>query len=199
MFNVERLNDLDENSRVAIPWAHLLNDTTVTCVWRETETSWVGVEDGSPSDIAPAPVVLMAHPCAATLAGSGDAIAWLESWRSQQQCTSTSKTAESKRIRLPLGLEQRPQPAESPRKKPRVSTAVPNAVEPHEHAATGFIERPNESPRKKPRLAASHVSQLPAPSDDEPEFVEGSSSGTPRKRKWKIVYNSEGREVIDLT
>ena len=199
LFNIQRINDLDENATVVVPWAHLLHDTTVTCIWREAETSWVGVEDGHPSGILPAPVVLMAHPCAAILAGSGDAIAWLESWQSQQPHARTVKTVESKRGRATSGLEQPPQSDESPRKKQRISTSGSSIVLPRDHAEPEFLQVLDESPRKKPCLTAYNATRSPATSDDEPDFVEGSSSGTPRKRKWKTVYDGEGREIIDLT
>ena len=144
-------------------------------------------------------MVLMAHPCAAILAGSGDAIAWLESWQSQQPHARTVKTAKSKRGRAPLGLQQLLQSDEYPRKKLRVSTSVANVDRPRDHAELELLQALDESPRKKPRLTAYNVTRPPAISDDEPEFVEGSSSGTPRKRKWKTVYDGEGREIIDLT
>ena len=196
---MQRLHDLEDTDLVDVPWAHLLRDADCTCVWREAETSWVGVGDGHPSGVPPAPVLLMAHPCAAILAGSGDAIAWLESWRSQERHAETLRAGNLKRRRAQPSLKQVPELGESPRKKPRVSTSGANVVGPRKVEEARLVREPSQSPCKKPPLTTSNARRFPADSDDEPVFVEGSSSGTPCKRKWKTLIDINGREVIDLT
>ncbi|TBU36115.1 hypothetical protein BD309DRAFT_818660, partial [Dichomitus squalens] len=80
LFNLAPLDHLDDDNLLTLPWAHLFADAPYMCIWRKTETSWVGVRPGQESGVWPAPVTLLAHPFTSILAGSGEAIAWLENW-----------------------------------------------------------------------------------------------------------------------
>ncbi|TBU36504.1 hypothetical protein BD309DRAFT_995579 [Dichomitus squalens] len=93
LFNLGSLDNLDDDDMLAVPWAHLLADAPFICIWRETETCWAGVETGLDSGLLPAPITLFAHPFASTLAGSGEAIAWLEHWRLEAGMTNNSTQA----------------------------------------------------------------------------------------------------------
>ncbi|KAI1782273.1 hypothetical protein LXA43DRAFT_906304, partial [Ganoderma leucocontextum] len=75
------VSGLDDEARVALPWAHLIADAPFLLIWRETETGWAAVGGGISSGVIEAPMTLVAHPSAESLKGSGEAIAWLEEWR----------------------------------------------------------------------------------------------------------------------
>ncbi|KAI1782320.1 hypothetical protein LXA43DRAFT_906100, partial [Ganoderma leucocontextum] len=81
LFNLSQVAALDDDARLALPWAHLLADAPFLLIYRETESAWAAVGRGISSGVMEAPITLVAHPFAEVLPGSGEAIAWLEEWR----------------------------------------------------------------------------------------------------------------------
>ncbi|KAI1782955.1 hypothetical protein LXA43DRAFT_904551, partial [Ganoderma leucocontextum] len=82
LFNSALLDDEQEDAPAPRPWLDLLHDASFFLVWHETHSRWVGVLRGeSPGVPNDAPIVLLAHPGVENLLGSGEAIAWFETWR----------------------------------------------------------------------------------------------------------------------
>ncbi|KAI1781769.1 hypothetical protein LXA43DRAFT_907794, partial [Ganoderma leucocontextum] len=82
LFNYALLDKETEEAPVPRPWLDSLRDSTFYIIWHETHTRWEGVVHGKdPSVPNDAPIVLLAHPGVESLKGSGEAIAWFETWR----------------------------------------------------------------------------------------------------------------------
>ncbi|KAI1783822.1 hypothetical protein LXA43DRAFT_902821, partial [Ganoderma leucocontextum] len=82
LFNCALLDDPTDGAPVTMPWLDLLRDAPFFLAWHETHSRWAGVLPKQSSNIpGDTPILLLANPSVDTLQGSGEAIAWLETWR----------------------------------------------------------------------------------------------------------------------
>ena len=192
LFDYTLLDNLSEDDELALPWAHVFADTNLTYIWRETESAWGAITLGGPTRVPPAPLLLLAHPYAATLAGSGEAIYWLENWRLEDGVWPREEFASSVVRRSGSKRAAGESPDEHSPKKAR--TSFEDTMRKVGEAENKRSYRLGPSTPRKPKLERPGSCVHGGKADNQPEFVEGSS--TPRKTKKAHVLE---REVIDLT
>lgn len=200
-----------------MPWLEKLREVPFFVIWHEIQTRWLGVlRDRSPSLPEDTPILLLVHPGVAMRLGSGEAIAWLERWRARHHradvCAKRSgsdagETVITKRARreslIAAGVN-----SETPSK--------PGCHQPDSDDEPEIIDGPPLIERTS-RVGISRACSLAGDSranpltlsDDEPEFIQGSSSSPHkgkkhcdaphRKPEQKPVLDHKGDVIIDLT
>ena len=200
------MDEEQEHARVPRPWLELLRDAPFLLIWHELHTHWRGIFRHQSSELPDdSPIVLLAHPGVETLLGSGEAIAWLEAWR------ATHKLALPKSAALDVSHAEI-QVASPPNRivpnrtyskkgpsyahlRTRASSFADNALDLDAHGATTPRARALTRTGRRAKGAHMKESALNAViniSDDEAEFIQGSSSSPMKSQKAE-------REVIDLT
>nr|VWO98019.1 Inosine-5'-monophosphate dehydrogenase (IMP dehydrogenase) (IMPD) (IMPDH) (EC [Ganoderma boninense] len=199
------------------PWLDVLHDAPFFLVWHELHTRWHGFHrNQSPPIPEDAPMILLAHPGVETLAGSGEAIAWLETWRAAHQ-SAQPEIAPVQPSYAHLPKSKSVSGSGSTRTQPR-KTHVPLAanaraisISDDEPEVESHLSIPPRTPSKttpgvlenRARAAASRSTWVIDISDDDSEFVQGSSS-SPLKTKAREREGGYGSarsagEIIDLT
>ena len=180
-----------------MPWLDLLRDAPFFLVWHEVDSRWSGIHCDATPKIPPiAPIILLAHPGVEVRLGSGEAIAWLETWRASHPLEHREPTPPFHwRARSPGGTREGhgalPATGNRPKKHARDASTPPAAACEETNVAGGSRENP---------LTVS---------DDEPEFVQGSSRSPMKaqrrtradgtKRAKVQEFDSKGELIIDLT
>ena len=86
------LDDNHEDVPIVMPWLDLLDDAPFFMAWHELSSRWAGVNPKASHNVllpGDSPIVLLVHPGVEVLQGSGEAIAWLETWHAtcMEDCT----------------------------------------------------------------------------------------------------------------
>ena len=209
--------------RIPWPWLKLLRDAPFFLIWHKTQSRWHGFHHWeSPGVPDNAPIVLLVHPGVDTWAGMGEAIVWLEKWHASGKALSCNSahdhgSAAGPKCPLPDTLSQTSL-AHTYTKKRHVSSVklgvllsqsdeepeFMNDVPGTSTAALASVATPltMHSTIMTPSVAHHLRSSLTNVSDDEPKFIEGSSSMPLKSKKTcrlVIELDDEGQEVIDLT
>ena len=194
-----------EETHFPKPWLDLLRDAPFLLVWHELQTRWRGVLQGQcPQVPDDAPILLLAHPGVEVLAGSGEAIAWLENWRAEHELpgqqvadprTSRRGTPTKASDKLTVAPRTYAKKKHGTSKLAAISISVivtPRAGAAIANGARAMIAQPS---------MAQHAPVIII-SDDENEFVQGSSVThvTPKKRRLNDPeLDAQGYAIIDLT
>ncbi|KAI1787173.1 hypothetical protein LXA43DRAFT_1098475 [Ganoderma leucocontextum] len=163
LFNAALMDDEQEGAPLPRPWLDLLRDASFFLVWHETHTRWVGVLRGeSPGVPDDAPIVLLAHPGVENLLGSGEAIAWFETWRARGDLNSRDSTP-SDRLRAPSALVSDEDTIMPPTAKRVISKRARDLS--HDAPPLRAAQAHKKARTSLPLRTRAH------PSDDEVEFV----------------------------